>query len=257
MLTVGEGISELSPVAALVAVIANAVVLFLFASQGLEQFLLSHGLPAIPLVPVSSSQAIVGSVIGIGLVRGGGRGIRWRVLGEICGAWVVTPIAAIAMSFVALFFLQNVFQQKTYIPVEYRITSEAEQRIREAGISLKGMEEIRDKTYPSAYQFLKALDQNKTLTANEKSQIIEAAEIDHLVVASQVVNRINDPAITEEQKGAVQRLREKSFNHRWELEKAMAEQSPQWRLIPGNKKQNEELERQMDYVYRLIRSAGQ
>lgn len=60
MLTVGEGISEMSPVAALVAVLANALVLFLFASQDLERFLLSHGLPAFPLVPVSSSQAIGG-----------------------------------------------------------------------------------------------------------------------------------------------------------------------------------------------------
>jgi PiT family inorganic phosphate transporter len=63
MLTVGEGITEMSPVAALVAVLANAVVLFLFASQDLQSFLLGHGLPAFPLVPVSSSQAIVGSVI--------------------------------------------------------------------------------------------------------------------------------------------------------------------------------------------------
>ncbi len=36
MLTVGEGIAEMSPVAALVAVLANALVLFLFASQDLE-----------------------------------------------------------------------------------------------------------------------------------------------------------------------------------------------------------------------------
>ena len=66
MLTVGEGITELSPVAALTAVLANAIVLFLFASQDLEAFLVGHGLPSFPLVPVSSSQAIVGSVIGIG-----------------------------------------------------------------------------------------------------------------------------------------------------------------------------------------------
>ncbi|MBA4421922.1 MAG: inorganic phosphate transporter [Syntrophus sp. (in: bacteria)] len=256
MLTVGEGISEMSPVAALVAVLANALVLFLFASQDLEQFLLSHGLPAFPLVPVSSSQAIVGSVIGIGLVKGG-RGIRWRVLGEIIGAWVVTPIAAIFLSFIALFFLQNVFQQKTYVPVEYRVTAAAEQRIRAAGISVTGLADIRGKTYPSAYQFQKALDQPMTLTAREKSLVMSAAEIDQLVVAIQVANRINDPAITDEQKNAVQKLWGKHFMHRWELEKALAEQSQEWRMKPNNKKQNEELRRKLDYVYRLIRSAGQ
>ncbi len=63
MTTVGSGIMDLSPIAALVAVSAHSIVLFLFSSQGLEAFLRSHGLPAIPLVPVSSSQAIVGAVI--------------------------------------------------------------------------------------------------------------------------------------------------------------------------------------------------
>ena len=133
MLTVGEGITEMSPVAAFVAVLANAVVLFLFASQDLQGFLLGHGLPAFPLVPVSSSQAIVGSVIGIALVKGG-RGIRWRVLGEISLSWLATPVAAILISFISLFILQNVFQQKTHIPVEYQMTADAELRIRQAGI---------------------------------------------------------------------------------------------------------------------------
>ena len=256
MLTVGEGISEMSPVAALVAVLANAAVLFLFASQDLEGILLSHGLPAFPLVPVSSSQAIVGSVIGIGLVKGG-RGIRWRVLGEITGAWVVTPIAAIFLSFIALFFLQNVFQQKTYIPVEYRVTAEAEQRIQAAGIPVTGLADIRGKTYPSAYQFQRTLDQNMTLNSRQKNLVMSAAEVDHLVVASQVANRINDPAITNEQKQAVQQLRGRNFTHRWELERALAEQSQEWRMKTNIKGQNEELRRQLDYVYRLIRSTGQ
>jgi len=59
MATVGSGIMDLSPVAALVAVWSHSIVLFLFSSQGLEAFLRSHGLPSIPLVLVSSSQAIL------------------------------------------------------------------------------------------------------------------------------------------------------------------------------------------------------
>ena len=86
---------------------------------------------------------------------------------------------------------------------------------------------------------------------------MSAAEIDHLVVASQVVNRINDPAITDGQKQAIQKLQGKNFMHRWELERALAEQSQEWRMKPNHKEQNEELRRQLDYVYRLIRSTGQ
>ena len=116
MLTVGRGITRMSPVAALVAVAANALVLFLFASTNLQAFFIGHGLPAFPLVPVSSSQAIVGSIIGIGLVKSRGRGIQWRMLGKIIAAWAATPVVATLISFVLLFVIQNVFQQKTYIP---------------------------------------------------------------------------------------------------------------------------------------------
>ena len=66
MLTVGNDLFRLSPIAALVVVLAQALVLFLFSSEGLEHWLSSHGLPTIPLVPVSSSQAVIGAVIGIG-----------------------------------------------------------------------------------------------------------------------------------------------------------------------------------------------
>jgi len=40
--------------------------------------------------------------------------------------------------------------------------------------------------------------------------------------------------------------------HRWELERALVEQSQEWRMKPNNKEQNEELRRKLDYVYRLI-----
>ena len=111
--TVGSGLLKLTPLAAWVVVMAHSLVLFLFASQGLEQFLASHGLPTIPLVPVSSSQAVVGAVLGIGILKGG-RGIRWRVLGSTGGGWIATPLVAGILCFVGLFFLQNVFDQTVH-----------------------------------------------------------------------------------------------------------------------------------------------
>lgn len=115
METVGGGIFKLSPVMAFVAVWAHSVVLFLFASQDLEQLLISVGLPPLPLVPVSSSQAIVGAVVGMGLLKGG-HNIRWKTVGGIAGSWVTTPVFACLISFVLLFFVQNVFQQTVFMP---------------------------------------------------------------------------------------------------------------------------------------------
>ncbi|MBN1956781.1 MAG: inorganic phosphate transporter [Desulfuromonadales bacterium] len=115
METVGSGIFKLSPVMALVAVWAHSVVLFLFASQRLEGVLINLGLPTLPLVPVSSSQAIVGAVVGMGLLKGK-HNIRWRTVAGIAGSWVTTPIFACLISFIFLFVVQNVFQQTVFTP---------------------------------------------------------------------------------------------------------------------------------------------
>ena len=112
-MTVGNDLLPLSPVAAWVAVVAHSLVLFIFASQSLEAFLQDRGLPTIPLVPVSSSQAVVGAVLGIALIKGG-RGIQWRVLRSIGIGWIVTPVIACGLCFVGLYFLQNVFDQPVY-----------------------------------------------------------------------------------------------------------------------------------------------
>ena len=108
MLTVGSDLGQLSSTSALVAVISHSIVLFLFASQGLEALLSRYGLPTIPLVPVSSSQAVVGAIFGISILQGI-TAVKWNVLGKIIAGWVVTPIFAGIVCFIGLFFLQNVF----------------------------------------------------------------------------------------------------------------------------------------------------
>ena len=108
MLTVGSDLGQLSSTSALVAVISHSIVLFLFASQGLEALLSRYGLPTIPLVPVSSSQAVVGAIVGISILQGI-TAVKWNVLGKIIVGWIVTPIFAGIVCFIGLFFLQNVF----------------------------------------------------------------------------------------------------------------------------------------------------
>ncbi len=115
METVGSSVVKLSPLAALIVVMAEATVLFIFASKGLNSFLIGHGLPPIPLVPISSSQAAIGALVGIGLVRGG-KGIHYSLLGKISLGWVATPIMASIITFIALFFMQNVFNQTVIAP---------------------------------------------------------------------------------------------------------------------------------------------
>jgi phosphate/sulfate permease len=108
MIEVGNGIMALTAEAAIVVVLSQAVVLFVFSSTSFSNLLAGIGLPRIPLVPVSSSQVIVGSIIGIGLVKGVNE-IKFSTIRGIVGGWVVTPLLAGLLSFFALFFVKNIF----------------------------------------------------------------------------------------------------------------------------------------------------
>ena len=108
MYTVGNDLLKMSPVAAFIVVIAHSMVLFLFASQGISNFLQSLNLPSIPLVPVSSSQAVVGAVIGIGLLKGG-KEVQWSIAGRISLGWVALPVMSAFVAIIILFILENIF----------------------------------------------------------------------------------------------------------------------------------------------------
>jgi len=106
--TIGGNIVELSPEGAMVVVLAQSLVLFIFSSSGLSNLFQKIGLPSIPMVPVSSSQVIVGCVIGIGLYKGA-RNINFKLLGEIAIGWLSTPVLSGVLAFFSLFFVKNIF----------------------------------------------------------------------------------------------------------------------------------------------------
>jgi len=108
METVGGSIIQLSSEAAMVVVLAQSLVLFIFSSSGLSNLFVKIGLPPIPMVPVSSSQVIVGCVLGIGLYKGA-RNINFKILGGIAIGWIATPIASGILAYLSLYFMKNIF----------------------------------------------------------------------------------------------------------------------------------------------------
>ena len=111
--TIGNNLMHMTPIVALIVVFAQSLVLFLFAFKPLKLFLDAHGLPSLPLVPVSSSHAVIGAILGIGVAKGG-RNINWKIVGKIAFGWFLTPVIAAAVCFVSLFFLENVFNLSVY-----------------------------------------------------------------------------------------------------------------------------------------------
>ena len=86
MMTIGKGIVPLDPFSAFVAVLAEALTLHIFTQIG---------------VPVSSSQAIVGAVVGVGIV-GDIRTVSPRVLLKISASWALGPVSAGVMAYVLI-----------------------------------------------------------------------------------------------------------------------------------------------------------
>lgn len=260
MMTVGEGIVRLSPVAAFIVVTAHSLVLFVFSSQELSDALHSLGLPRIPLVPVSSSQAIVGAVIGVGLLKGGG-GIRWRTLGGIASSWVTTPILATLLCFVSLFFLQNVFNQQTYRPIEYELTPMVWDRITTLPGASEATHEALDdmwiERYPNARAFRSALEQR----LGEKSPLIplimEYAELDTFRVTAKGVNNVDHSYLSEEEMDAVESLVGQAFTHRWSFVEVLEEYSAAWRKKPDDPEFNKERQRKLKYLFDVLRSVSE
>ena len=108
METVGNDIFRLSPLDGLLVVLATALVLFFFSSPHLQDLLILLGLPPLPLVPVSSSQAVVGAVVGISATRRFS-GIHLQPLLKIAMGWILTPLGSGILTFLLLFFIQNLF----------------------------------------------------------------------------------------------------------------------------------------------------
>ena len=83
--TIGGGIVKLDPLTAGCAQTAAAIAIHTFTLAG---------------IPVSTSQAVVGAVIGVGIVKGM-RTVRGRRVARISLGWIATPTASALLAFLA------------------------------------------------------------------------------------------------------------------------------------------------------------
>ena len=95
METVGKKLVRLDPFSALIVVLAEAITVHLYTFIG---------------VPVSTSQAVIGAVLGVGLVKGINTVSR-RTLMNIMIGWFLTPTIACSIA-VAIFFIVHL----RYVP---------------------------------------------------------------------------------------------------------------------------------------------
>jgi PiT family inorganic phosphate transporter len=93
MLTVGRDLVKLDGITALIAILSEALVVD-FLTHSWE-----FGSYHLPAIPVSISQALVGSVVGLGMARGL-QTIQLKVLRNILVGWIAAPVAACALVYI-------------------------------------------------------------------------------------------------------------------------------------------------------------
>lgn len=255
MMTVGKSLFRLNPVTALVVVLAESLVLFLFASEGLESWLIARGLPPIPLVPVSSSQAVIGAIIGIALVRGG-RGVQLGVLRRVAGGWVATPVIAALAAFLGLFVLQNVFGVVVRRPVPFELTREAVRHLADQGAWRPGLEQLTGTRFANEREFGVALSDEAGLVASELEPVFRAAEIDSFVIDPFRIGDLDPVVLETGQVAAVRALATLRYRHKWQFEDALSAGSSAWARLPDtrtNHLRNKAIESDLRYVYDAFR----
>ncbi len=252
MMTVGSELMTLTPLAAWVAVMSHSIVLFLFASERLEQLLANMSLPTIPLVPVSSSQAVVGAVIGIGMLQGG-REIQWPRIYGIVRGWVITPVISCLLCFVGLYFLQNVFQQEVQRESNYLLSTRVLEKFQKEGIETTGLNQLSDSTFSSSAELVSAVSSIVPLSSQQGLKVVEFSLQKSLLITQEKIASIDKKGLSSIQLDALNQLQGQTFNFPWQLGDSLAEISSEWEVRGGglkNKLHDRKIKQKLAYLYR-------
>ena len=252
MMTVGSELMTLTPLAAWVAVMSHSIVLFLFASERLEQLLANMSLPTIPLVPVSSSQAVVGAVIGIGMLQGG-REIQWPRIYGIVRGWVITPVSSCLLCFVGLYFLQNVFQQEVQRESNYLLSTRVLEKFQKEGIETTGLNQLSDSTFSSSAELVRAVSSIVPLSSQQGLKVVEFSLQKSLLITQEKIASMDKKGLSLIQLDALNQLQGQTFNFPWQLGDSLAEISSEWEIRGGglkNKLYDRKIKQKLAHLYR-------
>lgn len=252
MMTVGSELMRLTPLAAWVAVMSHSIVLFLFASERLEQLLAKMSLPTIPLVPVSSSQAVVGAVIGIGMLQGG-REIQWARVYSIVKGWVITPLVSCLLCFVGLYFLQNVFQQTVQRDSNYTLSASVIEKLQKEGIETEGLHELTGTVFQTSAEVVRAVKDKVSLSSKQGLKVVEYSLQKSLIVTAEKIADLETNGLSSAQLDALSKLAGQTYNYPWQLGDALAEISPEWIMLGGglkDKLHDRDIKQKLAYLYR-------
>jgi len=252
--TIGQDIYKMSPTIGFIAILSSSLVLFLFSSKNLQILLDTLHLPTLPLVPASSSQAIVGAIIGLGIIKNANQ-IQYKKISKIALGWIINPILSGLICFVSLFFVQNVFNQKVYTPAVHRFNYIVLQKLESIGVDTSKISELNNQIFDNPKQLKQTLASFK-ISYQEQTLIAEYGEYFPIYLSSRIISQIKEQNFFPEQYYLpFDELENEYFDYRWQLSDKFSEKSEYWRYKPQKRKNdfyNSELNKRYELLFRFL-----
>ncbi len=250
MRTVGRDLFRLSPVTAFIVVLSHSLVLYVFASENLRNFIMTHGLPPIPLVPVSSSQAVIGAILGIAIAKGG-RNIQFGLLGRISSGWAITPVISGLVSFIMLFFVQNVFDQNVYHETLYSFHDMVIEKMAEDNVDTPLLSQLAGMEFANVRRLNRYMNNLGIHDPELRATIRKYSAARDIEISQLLLRELNPELFTPKQLIALNSLKGEQYEFIWEFHQALEDKTDEWKLRanePENNDYNRELTRLKDYL---------
>jgi PiT family inorganic phosphate transporter len=132
---------------------------------------------------------MIGAVVGVGLAKQG-RGINVRILGKIAAGWIAAPVGAFLLTFVSLFFVQNVFEQRVIADSRYQVSNAVLTAAAAEGVPVEPIRDLIGATYGSAMQLRGVCEGRGDYSRADENIILGLARIDSLLIDSVKVGEI-------------------------------------------------------------------
>jgi PiT family inorganic phosphate transporter len=197
----------------------------------------------------------VGAIIGIGIIKGV-KGIKYSVMGEIVAGWIATPILAALLSFICLYFLQNVFDQEVSRKNVFQINDLVIEQLQRQNISDPGLLEMQGKEFTNSTRFQILLKQKTKLNSDQHRKIFEVSKHEYYYIdAAVITEKIDSTWFSRAQLVSLDSLSGKNFDYRWQLWNELEKLTSEWKLrpdIPENRLYNKDLKAKREFVSRVF-----
>ncbi|HRI46173.1 MAG TPA: hypothetical protein PK559_03630, partial [Ignavibacteriaceae bacterium] len=191
-------------------------------------------------------------VIGVGLAKDP-QSINFKVFGKISVGWVIAPLTAGILSFVLLFFVQNVFEQKIINQVPHQITKSVVAKLEADGVDTSPILDMVGIRFNNKKVFRNELMDRKEFQNQDLFLIFNYAIVDSFKVDSAVINeKIDFEKFNEDEISELKKLHGKAFSHKIDFEKYISENLSEW-FVNGDRLHDKILKEKIQLIEEIFR----